>query len=375
MVTREENQARGIAQGERMSTPVDSADTIPVREQHRIDEVALTRWMSDNVAGFQGPLLVDQFKGGQSNPTYRLRTPTRSYVLRRKPPGVLLKGAHAVEREARVMAALGTVDFPVPKIHGLCTDDSVIGSWFFVMDLVEGRIFWDASFADVPPAERAAYLDAMNTTLAQLHGIAPATVGLSDYGRSGAYVARQIARWSEQYVADELAGRHPAMDKLVEWLPAHIPEADETAITHGDFRADNMIFHPTEPRVLAVLDWELSTLGHPLADFAYNAMMYRMPPDILGGIAGIDLKAQGLPDEAAYVAAYCRRTGRSGMPDLDFYIAFNMFRFAAILHGIRGRVKRGTAASADAQAMGERYMRVADIAWEQVEAIKARSGG
>jgi aminoglycoside phosphotransferase (APT) family kinase protein len=373
MVARQENQARSIAKGECMSHPVDSTDTIPVREQHRIDEIALTHWMTDNVAGFQGPLLVDQFKGGQSNPTYRLRTPQRSYVLRRKPPGVLLKGAHAVEREARVMAALGSVDFPVPKIHGLCTDDSVLGSWFFVMDMVEGRIFWDASFADVPQTERAAYLDAMNATLAKLHSISPESIGLADYGRSGGYVSRQIARWSQQYLVDELAGRHPAMDKLVEWLPAHIPPLDETTITHGDFRADNMIFHPTEPRVLAVLDWELSTLGHPLADFAYNAMMFRMPPDILGGIQGLDLKAQGLQDEAAYVAAYCSRTGRSGMPDLDFYIAFNMFRFAAILHGIRGRVERGTATSADAQAMGERYTRVADIAWEQVQAIKARS--
>jgi aminoglycoside phosphotransferase (APT) family kinase protein len=355
-----------------MSHPSASAGTMPVREQHRIDELALGRWMQENVAGFQGPLLIDQFKGGQSNPTYRLRTPQCSYVLRRKPPGILLKGAHAVEREARVMAALGTTGFPVPKIHALCVDESVIGSWFFVMDMVEGRIFWDASFADVPQPQRADYLDAMNATLAQLHGVSAEAVGLADYGRSGAYVSRQIARWSQQYLADELAGRHPAMDKLVEWLPAHVPPTDETAITHGDFRADNMIFHPTEARVLAVLDWELSTLGHPLADFAYNAMMYRMPPDILGGIRGLDLQAQGLQDEAAYVAAYCRRTGRAGMPDLDFYIAFNMFRFAAILHGIRGRVKRGTAASADAQAMGERYMRVADIAWEQVEAIKSR---
>jgi aminoglycoside phosphotransferase (APT) family kinase protein len=357
-----------------MTLPSDSAGTIPVREQHWIDEIALTRWMTAHVAGFEGPLLVDQFRGGQSNPTYRLRTPQRSYVLRRKPPGVLLKGAHAVEREARVMAALGVVDFPVPKIHGLCMDDSVLGSWFFVMDMVEGRIFWDASFADVPHSERVDYLDAMNATLAKLHTIPPESIGLADYGRSGGYVSRQIARWSKQYLEDELAGRHPAMDQLVEWLPAHIPEADETAITHGDFRADNMIFHPTEPRVLAVLDWELSTLGHPLADFAYNAMMYRMPPDILGGIRGLDLKAQGLQDETAYVALYCIRTGRASMPDLDFYIAFNMFRFAAILHGIRGRVKRGTATSADAQSMGDRYMRVADIAWEQVQAIKLRIG-
>ncbi len=372
MVVGQENQTRGFVKGERMSRPNDFGGTIPVREQHRIDESALNRWMQEHVVGFVRPLQIDQFKGGQSNPTYRLRTPSRSYVLRRKPPGVLLKGAHAVEREARVMAALGTVGFPVPKIHGLCLDDSVIGSWFFVMDMVEGRIFWDASFADVPRAQRADYLDAMNATLATLHSISPDAIGLSDFGRSGGYVSRQITRWSQQYLEDELAGRYPSMDKLVEWLPAHIPPNDESAITHGDFRADNMIFHPTEPRVLAVLDWELSTLGHPLADFAYNAMMYRMPPDILGGIRGLDLKAQGLPDEAHYVASYCRRTGRVGMPDLDFYIAFNMFRFAAILHGIRGRVKRGTASSDDAQAMGERYMRVADIAWEQVEAIKAR---
>jgi aminoglycoside phosphotransferase (APT) family kinase protein len=343
--------------------------TVPVREQHRIDEAALDRWMQAHVAGYAGPLQVDQFKGGQSNPTYRLRTPGGNYVLRRKPPGVLLKGAHAVDREARVMAALGTAGFPVPRIHGLCTDDTVLGSWFFVMDLVEGRIFWDASFSTVPRPERAAYMDAMNATLAALHGIDYAAIGLADYGRAGGYVARQVARWSQQYLTDELAGRHPAMDRLVEWLPQHLPASDETAITHGDFRADNMIFHPTEPRVLAVLDWELSTLGDPLADFAYNAMMFRMPPDILGGIAGLELAAAGLPDESEYVAAYCRRTGREGIADLDFYVAFNMFRFAAILHGIKGRAARGTAASADAHAMGERFARVADLAWAQAKRV------
>lgn len=346
------------------------ADTSPVREAHRIDEAALARWMKSHVPGFFGDLTVDQFKGGQSNPTYRLRTPGASYVLRRKPPGLLLKGAHAVDREARVMTALGAVGFPVPRVHGLCTDDSVIGSWFYVMDLVEGRIFWDASFSDVPEPERAAYMDAMNTTLAALHCIDYTTIGLTDFGRAGGYVARQTQRWSQQYLADELAGRHPAMDRLVEWLPQHLPACDETAITHGDFRADNMIFHPVEPRVLAVLDWELSTLGDPLADFAYHAMMFRMPPDILGGIAGRNLGADGLPDEAAYVAAYCRQTGRNAIADLDFYIAFNMFRFAAILHGIKGRVARGTAASADAPAMGERFARVADLAWEQAVRVK-----
>ncbi|WPB59347.1 phosphotransferase family protein [Xylophilus sp. GOD-11R] len=327
--------------------------------------------MTANVDGFHGPLTLERFSGGQSNPTYRVRTPKRSYVLRRKPPGVLLKGAHAVEREARVMAALGGTGFPVPGILGLCTDDTVIGSGFFVMDMVEGRIFWDASFAEVPREERAAYLDAMNATLAALHRVDYMAVGLADFGRPGGYVARQVARWSQQYLDDEQAGRHPAMDRLVRWLPDNLPPGDETTITHGDFRADNMVFHPTEPRVLAVLDWELSTLGHPLADFAYNAMMFRMPPDILGGIAGLDLAAHGLPGEAAYVDAYCRRTGRDGVPGLDFYIAFNMFRFAAILHGIRGRALRGTAASPEAQAMGERYARVADLAWRQVEAMPA----
>jgi aminoglycoside phosphotransferase (APT) family kinase protein len=347
--------------------------TIPVREQHRIDEAALAGWMAAQVPGFRGPLRIDQFAGGQSNPTYRLRTPEASYVLRRKPPGELLKGAHAIEREARVMAALAATGFPVPKVHGLCEDAGVIGSAFFVMDLVEGRIFWDASFSELPREQRAAHMDAMNATMAALHGIDPAAVGLDDFGRHGGYVARQVARWSQQYLADEAAGRHPAMDRLVQWLPAHLPAADATAIVHGDFRADNMIFHPSEPRVLALLDWELSTLGDPLADFAYHAMTYRMPSDILGGIAGIDPVAQGLPTEQDYVAAYCRRTGRDGLPDLDYHVAFNMFRFAAILHGIRGRALRGTAASAEGEKMGALFARVADLAWQQAEAVEARA--
>lgn len=348
-----------------------SGATMPVREAHRFDEARLHEWMTRHVDGYAGPLAVEQFSGGQSNPTYRLSTPTRAYVLRRKPPGPLLKGAHAVEREARVMAALADAGFPVPRVHGLCTDDGVIGSWFFVMDMVEGRIFWDASFSEVPRDERAAHLDAMNATLAALHRIDPVAAGLEDYGRSGQYVARQVARWSGQYLQDDAAGRNPDMDRLVQWLPEHIPPVDETAIVHGDFRADNMIFHPTEPRVVAVLDWELSTLGHPLSDFAYHAMMYRMPSDILGGIGSVDLKAAGLPDEAEYVAAYCRRTGRDGIPDLDYYVAFNMFRFAAILHGIRGRVARGTAASADARAMAAKVERVAELAWRQAQAAGA----
>lgn len=338
-----------------------------------LDVPALQAWLQQHIPGFQGPLEISRFAGGQSNPTYRLRTPKKSYVLRRKPPGVLLKGAHAIEREARVLMALANTQVPVPHVYGLCTDEQVIGSWFYVMDMVEGRVFWDASFSDVPANERAAYMDAMNEVLARLHQVDYAAIGLADYGKTGGYVARQIQRWSSQYQNDQDAGRHPAMDALVEWLPKHIPAADQVAITHGDFRADNMIFHPSEPRVLAVLDWELSTLGDPLADFAYHAMMFRMPSDILGGIAGVDLQAAGLPDEAAYVQAYCERMGIEGIEELDFYIIFNMFRFAAILHGIKARSVRGTASSANAKEMGDRFQRVADLAWAQVERANQRA--
>ena len=347
-----------------------NAGTTAVRDAHRFDEAALDRWLQAHVPDYAGPLTVEQFKGGQSNPTYKLVTPARSYVLRRKPPGALLKGAHAVEREATVLSALGRAGFPVAHVHGLCEDDGVIGTAFFVMEMVEGRIFWDAAFTDVPKAERAAYFDAMNDTIARLHGIDPEAIGLGDYGKPGNYFARQIARWSKQYLADEDAGRDADMDALVEWLPANIPPGEETAIVHGDFRCDNMIFHPTEPRILAVLDWELSTLGHPLADFAYHALMYRMPPDIVAGIGGSDPAALGLPDEADYVAAYCRRTGRDGMPDYPFYIAFNLFRLAAIFHGIKGRVVRGTAASAHARERAESFPRLARLAREAMEACR-----
>jgi len=346
-----------------------SPELIDVRPALRFDEARLTDWLDAHVDSFKGPVSVRQFKGGQSNPTYLLHTAGRDYVLRRKPTGALLKGAHAIEREARVMRALQTTGFPVPDVRVLCEDDTVIGSAFYIMDKVEGRIFWDASFTSVPRAERAAYLDAMNATIAALHQIDPLAAGLADYGRANGYVARQVARWSQQYEQDELAGRNEEMDRLVQWLPQHLPPDEETAIVHGDFRVDNMIFHPTEPRVLAVLDWELSTLGHPLADFAYHAMMYRMPADILGGLADIDPRAAGLPDESAYVQAYCRRTHRAGIADLDFYIAFNLFRFAGILHGIRGRLARGTAASAEASAMSAKLERVAALAWAQAQRV------
>ena len=332
-----------------------------------IDEVALTQWFEANVEGYAGPLTIEQFKGGQSNPTYRLTTPGQRYVLRRKPPGKLLPGAHAVLREARVMDALGQTDVPVPRVFGTCEDEGVIGSEFFVMDMVEGRIFWDAAFRDVPQGERASYFDAMNKTIAALHMADHEAVGLGDYGKPGNYFARQIGRWSKQYEADEKAGRDPNMDALVAWLPENIPPGDETAIVHGDFRCDNMIFHPTEPRVVAVLDWELSTLGHPLADFAYHAMMYRMPADIVAGLGGRDPHELGLPNEEEYIAAYCKRVGRETIPNWDFYMAFNFFRLAAIFHGIKGRVIRGNATNTQAKERAENFPRLAELAHQAME--------
>lgn len=338
--------------------------TAPVRDAHRFDEDALAAWMERHVDGFSGPLTVEQFNGGQSNPTYKLTTPDRNFVLRRRPPGTLLKGAHAVEREARVISGLERVQFPVPHVHGLCTDDSVIGTWFYVMDMVEGRIFWDATLPGQNAEERRAIYDAMNATIADLHKADYVSLGLGDYGRPGNYFERQIARWSKQYIEDTDAGRNPDMDRLIKWLPLHIPEGDETSLVHGDFRIDNMIFHPTEPRVLAVLDWELSTLGHPLADFAYHAMMYHMPPHIVAGLAGADVTALGIPNESEYVASYCRRTGRKSIENYSFYIAFNFFRLAAIFHGIKGRVIRGTAASASAAERAKAFPELASIAWQ-----------
>ena len=334
-----------------------------------IDVAALERFMVAEVAGFSGPLSVRQFKGGQSNPTYRLETPGALYVLRKKPPGQLLKGAHDVLREARVMHALARTDVPVPAVVASSEDDSLIGSAFFIMELVEGRIFWDTGFRDVPKEQRGAFFDSMNATIAALHSVDYAAVGLADYGRPGNYFARQIGRWSKQYVEDVDGGRDDNMDALVEWLPTAIPPGDETAIVHGDFRCDNLIFHPAEPRVVAVLDWELSTLGHPLADFAYHCLMYRIPGDI-AGLGGEDPAALGLPSEADYIAAYCQRTGRDGIPSFDFYAAFNLFRLAAIFHGIKGRVVRGNASSARARERAEQFPRLAALARSAMDACR-----
>lgn len=346
----------------------DNLGTTAMRSGYEVDIDSLARWMTFHVEGFSGPITVEQFKGGQSNPTYKLITPTQQYVLRRKPPGKLLKGAHAVEREARVLRALAKDDFPVPRVFGLCIDEAVVGTSFYIMEMLEGRIFWDATVSSVVPAERAAIFDAMNETMAQLHMVDPDGVGLEDFGRPGNYFSRQVRRWSEQYLGDEDAGRNTDMDRLVEWLPSNIPDGDETSIVHGDFRIDNMIFHPTEPRVIGVLDWELSTLGHPLADFAYHAMMYRMPDHIVAGLHGADIASLGIPSEEDYIAAYCRRTGRAEIACWDFYIAFNFFRLAAIFHGIKGRAIRGTAASAQAKQRAEVFPELAQLARQAMEA-------
>jgi len=334
-----------------------SAGTEPVREGSRFDEAHLEQWLQHHVEDFEGPLTVEQFRGGQSNPTFKLSTPGRSYVMRRKPPGATIDGAHAVDREARVMRALGAARFPVARVYGLCTDDDVLGSWFYVMELVEGRIEWDSKLPGMRPADRAAHYDAMNGAIAALHRIDPMQIGLDDYGKSGNYFERQIARWSRQYLADTDAGRDPAMDLLIEQLPARIIADEGRRIVHGDFRCDNLIFAMDAPVVRAVLDWELSTLGHPLADFAYNAMVYRLPKDIISGLAGEDLAALGIPSEQDYLAAYCEKVGRAPLsePDWAFCIAFNLFRLAAIYHGIKGRMIRGNAASLHAQKRADNF--------------------
>lgn len=350
----------------RMDRSAQNSGTAEVRHAHRFDVDRLAEWISRELDGFRGPLQVEQFRGGQSNPTYKLTTPDRSYVLRRKPPGKLLPRAHAVDREYRVIEALDRQGFPVAKPLGLCLDEEVIGTQFYVMDMIGGRIFWEASFPQLTREARPAYFDAMNEAIANLHRIDPDEAGLADFGKPGNYFERQIGRWSKQYLGDVEAGRVPAMDRLVEWLPRNAPaDEGEARVIHGDFRCDNMIFHPSEPRILAVLDWELSTLGHPLADFSYHLMMYRMPADLFTGLAGLDLPALNIPSEADYVAAYCRRTGRSRIPNLDFYVAFNMFRLAAILHGIKGRLARGTASSAHADKMVQGLEPLADLAWQQ----------
>ena len=352
-----------------MSAQEEFTGTMPVREQHHIDADRLGAWLARNVADCRAPVSVEQFKGGQSNPTYLVRSANGlRLVIRRKPPGKLLPSAHAVDREFRIISALGATDVPVARAHALCLDEAVIGTPFYAMDYVEGRVFWEPTLPGLAPAERHAIYDALNDVIARLHRVDYAALGLTDFGRPGNYVRRQIDRWTRQYRA---SATEPiaAMDRLIAWLPENVPENDETCIVHGDYRLDNVIFHPTEPRILAVLDWELSTLGNPLGDFAYHMMTWRLGQDAYRGLAGYDLAALGIPSEQEYRDLYCRRTGRTALPNWDFYIAYNMFRLAAILQGIMGRVVEGTAANLRASEAGARARAIAEAGWRQVEAI------
>ena len=342
--------------------------TMPVPERYRFDVASLERYLREHVEGFDSKLDIEQFKGGQSNPTFMLKAGGKRYVLRRKPPGKLLQSAHAVDREYRVITALHGSGFPVAKTYCLCMDDAIIGTAFYVMDYVAGRVLWEPSLPQMGKEQRGPYFDELNRVIALLHSVDYAAIGLTDYGKPGNYIERQISRWTKQYRASETE-RIEAMENLIEWLPKNIPQGDETTVVHGDYRMDNVMFHPTEPKILAVLDWELSTLGHPLADFAYHCMTWRLTPGQFRGMMGVDFKALGIPTEQEYVAAYCRRTGREHIPNWDFYMAYNMFRLAGILQGIMGRVKDGTAASAHALEQGKRARPMAEAGWQQVEKI------
>ena len=349
-------------QREQLNTGTEEVDAA-----HRFDEAALARWMTEHVAGYEGPLTVRQFKGGQSNPTYQLITPARSYVLRRKPSGKLLPSAHAVDREYRVTTALGKVGFPVARTWGLCTDEAVIGAWFYVMDMVEGRVLWDPTLPQYQPAERRALYFAKIKTLADLHNVDYAAIGLADYGKPGNYMGRQVERWTRQYKASETQ-TIVQMDRLAEWLPATLPAQERTTIVHGDYRLDNMIFHPTEPRVIAVLDWELSTLGEPLADFSNLLTNWRIT-----SLAKIpDLAAHGVPTIEEAVDHYCSLTGRTGIPDLNWYFAYNLYRLACIFQGILGRVRDGTAKRSDAGELAPRVLELARASWDYAEKAGAR---
>ena len=346
----------------------------PVEERHRLDAGPLEDYLKRNIGGFRGPLQIEQFKGGQSNPTYRITAGDRRYALRKKPPGKLLPSAHAVDREYRVIKALHGVGFPVARPYVLCEDDSVIGTAFYVMDCVEGRVLWDQSLPGMQRSERRAVWDELNRVIALLHGIDYKAIGLEDFGRAGSYIERQIGRWTKQYQASETV-KIEAMDNLIAYLPKHIPPGDETTVVHGDFRLDNTIFHPTEPRILAVLDWELSTLGHPLADFSYHCMSWHTPPAKFRGIEGLPLDELGIPSEREYAGMYFKRSGRKPVDasTWDYYMAYNLFRIAAILQGIAKRVLDGTAASEHAREAGSRAPLMAELGWKQVEKILKRA--
>lgn len=340
--------------------------TKDVIARHRFDERRLERYLTARISAFRGPLEVRQFRGGQSNPTYLLITPGAKYVLRRKPPGKLLPSAHAVDREFRVISALHDSGFPVPRAHVLVEDEDVVGTMFYVMDFVEGRLFWDPDLPGLAPVERRRIYDAMNETIAALHQLDFASLNLSDYGKPGNYFSRQVARWSKQYAASQ-TGDIREMDELMAWLPHNIPADESVSIVHGDFRLDNMILHSGEPRVLAVLDWELSTLGHPLGDFSYHLMPWYMPAEInIGGLVSLrkfDLKSLGIPSQEEYLSAYCERTERDMKGNQDFYAAYNLFRLAGILQGIAGRVRDGTASNEHASEMATYVRPLAVEGW------------
>jgi aminoglycoside phosphotransferase (APT) family kinase protein len=342
----------------------------PVSEKHRVDVDALTAWLAQHVEGFAGPLTLEQFKGGQSNPTFRLSTLAKRYVMRCKPAPAakLLPSAHQIEREFEVMKALAGSAVPVPKMLALCVDEGIIGRAFYVMEHVEGRVLWDPTLPGMEPNERAAIFDELNRVIAALHRVDYAAIGLTGYGKPGNFFERQIGRWTKQYRASETE-KIDAMDALIDWLPAHIPASDETAIVHGDFRLDNVIFHPTEPRALAVLDWELSTLGHPLADFAYHAMAWHVPTGAFRGLVGAHIEHSGIPAAKDYVARYCERTGRAGITHFEYYLAYNMFRMAGILQGVMKRHQDGTASSAQAEMMGKAARPLAEMGWKMAQRV------
>lgn len=343
--------------------------TMPVAERQKFDVAALADYMRQHVEGFDASLadklVIEQFKGGQSNPTFKLSAGDQRYVMRAKPGPVakLLPSAHAIEREFKVMNALNKAGFPAARQYALCADEDVIGRAFYIMEFVDGRVLWDQSLPSMTPAQRGEIYDEMNRVIAQLHTIDYAAIGLADYGKPGNYFARQIDRWTKQYRASETE-KIEAMDNLIEWLPHNIPPGDDTSIVHGDYRLDNMMFHPTEPRIMAILDWELSTLGHPLADFSYHCMSWHVTPGQFRGIAGLDHKTLGIPNEQEYIAKYCERTGKTiRQEDFNFYLAYNLFRMAGILQGIMKRYVDGTASSAQAKKSGEAARPMAELGW------------
>lgn len=336
--------------------------TIATPDRLRFDENALAEWMREHIEGFSGSLDVRKFSGGQSNPTYLLSSPARKYVLRRKPPGKLLPSAHAVDREYRVMAALGQASFPVPRMLGICEDESVIGTMFFVMEHVDGRVFWEPTLEELSKAERTRIYHEATETIAALHKIDFTAVGLADYGKHDGYFRRQIERWSKQYKAAE-TDAIADMDKLIDWLPTAIPDGDETSIVHGDYRLNNIMFEKNGTKALAVLDWELSTLGHPLADFSNYLMAWNLPRLSSFGFSDIDYEELGIPSLEETIERYCACTGRSGLPDLNFSLAYNMFRLAGIAQGVYSRALQGNASSQEAKNFGPMVAFLAQTGW------------